>query len=107
MRIDVEITNKVTGEKRIYDYGDYPDAHMGEPDDPFHYITFMFDEGNYGCDCNRALFFGRAAGVELGDNDTPCGDERYSVRVTNQETGEEIYADGCAGKIHAPVGIRK
>ena len=31
MKIDVEITDKATGEKRVYDSSDYSDAYLGEP----------------------------------------------------------------------------
>lgn len=34
---------------------------------PWHSVEFMYHDGNYSCDCNRASF----AGI---DNDMPCGD---------------------------------
>ena len=37
---------------------------------------FMWTEGNYACDCNRALFHARARGVPEPSN-PPCGDERF------------------------------
>jgi hypothetical protein len=49
-------------------------------------MTFMFDHGNYACDCNRALFF--------DGSDTPCtpGDDYlYSVEVLHN--GEVVYSD--------------
>ena len=41
--------------------------------------SFMWSEGNYGCDCNRALFFARA--VNEDDPDHDCGDTAFSVRI--------------------------
>jgi hypothetical protein len=38
-------------------------------------------EGNAGCDCNRAIFFHRIGGVELGDEEGPCGDDAYDVQL--------------------------
>jgi hypothetical protein len=40
---------------------------------------YMWSEGNYACDCNRALFFARAAGEP--DPDRPCGDSAFGVRI--------------------------
>lgn len=41
-------------------------------------ITFQWLEGNYSCDCNRALFFARAAG-EPEPEDRPCTDDQFVV----------------------------
>lgn len=35
---------------------------------------FWWEEGNYACDCNRAM--------EYGDEDQSCGDSRFLVRIT-------------------------
>ena len=52
---------------------------------------FMWsDGGNYGCDCNRALFFCRAAGED--DIDIDCGDSAYRVRICD-ENGNELFRD--------------
>ena len=40
---------------------------------------FMWTEGNYGCDCNRHLFFERANGVEPDDDTVQCGEAKYSA----------------------------
>lgn len=54
--------------------------------------SYLWSDGNYGCDCNRALFFARAAGEEDPDDDeSPCGDAAYRVRIT--EDGREVYRD--------------
>lgn len=51
---------------------------------------FMWEEGNYSCDCNRKLFFARAAG-ESEDWDSECSDGQYSVRIRNKKSGEVFY----------------
>ena len=52
---------------------------------------YMWSDGNYGCDCNRSLFFARAAGIEPEHADK-CGDSAYLVRITD-DAGKELYAD--------------
>lgn len=52
-------------------------------------VEFMWTDGNYGCDCNRALFFARAAGDDEPDID--CGEEAYSVLRVEDETGRILY----------------
>ena len=54
--------------------------------------SFIWEEGNYACDCNRELFFAWAAG-EDDDLDGLCGDERFSVRIRNH-AGSILYQDG-------------
>lgn len=42
---------------------------------------YQWTEGNFGCDCNRALFFARAAG-EADPESGMCGDaERFKLRL--------------------------
>jgi hypothetical protein len=51
---------------------------------------YIWADGNYSCDCNRALFFARA--VEDDDEtDANCGNGAYSVRIT--EGGKLLYQD--------------
>ena len=50
----VLLRNNVTGEERFIDSdSEWDDVH-----------EFLWTEGNFGCDCNRALFFARAGGEE-------------------------------------------
>jgi hypothetical protein len=84
----ISIRDEFTGIVRVYDdkdewHGDY-----------------IWDEGNYSCDCNRHLFFQWAAGVDtdvLDDEDPlvdhPCSTDHYSVRITTPE-GVLLYEDG-------------
>ena len=48
--------------------------------------TYLWSEGNYACDCNRANFF-------YGDDDcdVSCGDTAYSVRLRNKKNGRVYY----------------
>lgn len=47
--------------------------------DPDCDAEYRWHEGNYSCDCNRELFFERAAGVELDVGDTKCSNGRYRI----------------------------
>lgn len=40
-------------------------------------LLFMWTEGNYSCDCNRSLFFARAAKEE--EIDIPCGEGGFRL----------------------------
>jgi len=54
---------------------------------------FIWDMGNWSCDCNRGLFFAQAAGDD--DHESECGDERYTVWIED-ETGKRLYEDDDA-----------
>lgn len=82
--IYVVITENATNKTRLYVYEDY-----SEGDDSL--ISYMWDEGNYACDCNRSLFFSRAAGEEE-DGDGLCGSDAYSVNGIFKD-GKLIYTD--------------
>lgn len=51
---------------------------------------FNWEENNFSCDCNRAIFFGRANGEEL---DEPCSDGKYSVNLKNAKDGKIYYRE--------------
>ena len=79
------LRNNRTGETRWYD--DEMDWSDGS--------EFLWTEGNYGCDCNRHLFFERAAGI--GDDegeDVDCGEVLYTAVEAVLATGEVIPLDG-------------
>lgn len=52
---------------------------------------FIWTDGNYACDCNRYLFFQRAA-EEAEEDEIQCGDERYSI-VKIVQDGRELDED--------------
>lgn len=62
--------------------------------DGFGFQDFIWDEGNFACDCNRHLFFERAGGVEPEfDPDEECSDFKYAVQILDAETREVLYDD--------------
>lgn len=56
-----------TGEVRPFQY-EVKDEHVDG-------VYFIWTDGNYGCDCNRAAFFHR----DDEEFDDECGDERYAL----------------------------
>jgi hypothetical protein len=52
--------------------------------------NFQWTEGNYGCDCNRELFFERAAGLDPDVMSATCGTDRYSVEHIELPDGTRI-----------------
>jgi hypothetical protein len=84
--IDVQIRHNESGEVRTTrEWAIY------EPQDGETPNAFMYEEGNYSCDCNRHLFFHRAVGVEPDDHD--CGDGAYSVNLVNPKNGQVYYQE--------------
>lgn len=56
---------------------------------------FMWEDGNYSCDCNRHNFFMQVKhGLKpLEAEDIACGDSRYKIRITRLDTNEEVYSE--------------
>jgi hypothetical protein len=61
---------------------------------------FLWSEGNFACDCNRKILWGRYVGVEYEDEEdadgnwtnlTPCGDGGFSVQLVNPADGVALY----------------
>src|SRR5262245_21297896 len=88
VNVIVHVRRIADGEVRQYKSWEIYDAEDGDtPSD------FMDAEGNYSCDCNRHLFFHRAAGVEPED-DVECGDRvLYEVNVANAKDGAVYYRE--------------
>lgn len=88
-KMQIDIRNNSTGEIRTIEddarfyqsNGDVREQEDGDIEDLF---TYMWDEGNYSCDCNRRSYF-EGHYVE----DSPCGEEAFSVRVRYK--GEVAY----------------
>jgi len=76
MKVSVPITNVATGETRTYvtEWTANP-----TDDDPASTIVWAWDEGNYGCDCNRSDCFDRAGGIEPREDDAACSEGRFRV----------------------------
>lgn len=87
----VEIVDTITGE-----LVSYIDEAMADDSDDL--LGFMWGDGNYACDCNRANFFADAKGIEHGPTQFPCGDGRYRVKITDLETGNLLYEDQWPGQ---------
>lgn len=59
----------------------------GDRDEP----AFIWTDGNFACDCNRADFFAQAIG-EPEDENAPCGHEAFQVRLDGPN-GELLYSE--------------
>ena len=81
-----EIRNHATGVVREYQDNSIMEDGAPEPS------SFIWEDGNYACDCNRKLFFARAAG-EDEDWERECSDGLYSVRVRNKKSGRVFYSE--------------
>jgi len=92
MQVVATITNVATGETREH-HDDLP----GDPLFAHSTALYQWTDGNYSCDCNRALFFARAAGDE-SPADPPCGEAAFLVQLRDAETGE-ILLDEPAGDL--------
>ncbi len=73
--ISVEIKDVATGEIRLHKTMMFP-----PPDG-----LFIWEEGNYACDCNRAVFFDPTRSEK-----TACSDGRFQVRITD-DAGQVVY----------------
>ena len=85
VKIIAHIKRVSNGEIRKYETWDI----LGKSEFP---STSMWEQGNYGCDCNRHLFFGRAIGVEP-ENDCDCGETEYLVNLSNPKDGKVYYQE--------------
>lgn len=83
--IVVHLHEIATGRKGIHrDLGHWVDGEFN---------PFIWQMGNYGCDCNRALFLARALGEpEPADENLTCSNERIRVRIETVH-GEMLYTD--------------
>ena len=84
MLVDVHMRNSLSGEKRVF-----RDPHDYAADD---FIAYLWSDGNFGCDCNRSLFFARAVGAE--EIDAPCGQTQFEVeKIVDRASGAVVYRD--------------
>jgi hypothetical protein len=56
-------------------------------------FRFLWSDGNFGCDCNRGLFFAEAAGEPEPDPDVHCGSELFTAIEAALPSGERIPLD--------------
>lgn len=79
------IKNTETGEVRRWPTGETWSATT----------EYGWTDGNYGCDCNRSVFFAQALDADLALADAEvaeCGEGVYLVRLETDD-GRELYAD--------------
>lgn len=55
----------------------------------YEWNEWQWTDGNFGCDCNRHLFFARAVGEDENE-DPDCGDGRYTIVKVTTDEGVEI-----------------
>ena len=86
--MSVEIRNNETGETRYF----MEDEDTYESEDS---IYFAWADGNYSCDCNRAIAFARAGGDEYGNliANPQCGSGKYTVPRIKLMNGTVIHVD--------------
>ncbi len=61
----------------------------------FEYVCwppYIWEEGNFSCDCNMELFFERADGREPNGEGLACGDDRFEVCLTSRDG--QVWASG-------------
>jgi hypothetical protein len=94
MKIDIHLRDNTTGERYVY-YDDSDWAGWDEDRNADYQIEWMFGDGNYACDCNRALYFEAAKTGKWPNNpDRDCGHERYTIeRIVERGTDRVVYYD--------------
>lgn len=66
-------------------------AYQVEDDFTEHDAIFMWEDGNFACDCNRSIFL---YGRDL-DEAAPCSTNEATIQcVSLKWNGAEIYAEG-------------
>ncbi len=82
--VEVHIRRTETGEVRIYRDNLYTTVDYDG--------IFIWAEGNWSCDCNRAIFFAEAGGEQNKSNQ--CGEYGYIVdRIVRVADGELLYTE--------------
>lgn len=83
-----EIRNNETGEIREFETDEI--LVIGEK----YPSTFIWENGNYACDCNRHLFFKRAKNEESKEDwDVECSHGKYSVNLKIKKDGNVYYRE--------------
>lgn len=77
------ITDRTTGETRTEKF----DLEWGEGSD------YLWSDGNFGCDCNRAQFFAVAAGGINLEHPCSMGTTPARFFVSIWSNGKIVYAD--------------
>lgn len=80
----VRIKNNETGEIR--------DVEVDLPWENHH--EYLWTEGNYGCDCNRAIMFHQK---DVKPVDSACGETRYTCIDATLSDGAVVVLDEAEG----------
>jgi hypothetical protein len=99
---DVHLYKVETDERRVY--------RSEEAEFDGEWSPYIWEDGNYRCDCNRALFFARAAAEPTPDDpcDSPCGDGGYIVeRIVRRLDGEVLYEEPLPSEFSKPLASRR
>ena len=84
MPYTVHIRNNETNEIREYVH----------PQQWYDQCAYMWEDGNYSCDCNRALFFERAIGADESEAwESRCGSGKFTILKVVLEDGEILNID--------------
>lgn len=84
MNIDhVLIINNKTKESRTY---------VPSVKEWLEHSEYIWEEGNYSCDCNRSIFFHSANDPNWNGKSDACGDDKYSVKIIGED-GSVLYED--------------
>jgi len=79
-----------TGQRVLY----MPEEIQSEDVDDL--ILYLWEEGNFSCDCNRGLFFAQALGdMEREEQawEGGCSEGKYRVEVRERDTARVIYTE--------------
>lgn len=82
----IYIRNNETGEVRQYADELIEGWDAGQPS------IFIWEDGNFSCDCNRRLFFARVKG-EDEDWEGDCSDGKFSVNIRDTITNQGYYKE--------------
>lgn len=92
MHARVLIRHNPTGEERWYT-DEWSFNHPKETREESLFLgEFVWTDGNFSCDCNRALLFARAEGQPDPDN-RECGDSEYTAVKAVLDDGTEVELD--------------
>jgi len=87
---EVHIRRMSDGVDRVYrDVG-----WIDEPGEGPSWPEYIWTEGNFSCDCNRAIFFARAGGESEPGPETTCGESAFRIaKVVKIATGEVLFSE--------------
>jgi hypothetical protein len=85
--VKVTLEDTQTKERTLFYTDGYEDEETGE------FSEFIWSEGNFSCDCNRARFFHEALN-RLRPRSYECGQTRYRVVCITNAQGTVLYEEG-------------